>query len=154
MSTFWKYLTVFGMSMVPVVELRGAIPAGIAMDLNPIAVYLLSIVGNMLPVPVIILFVRRIFDWMKGKSRRLGDIARRFEAKAESHRDRVQRYEMLGLMIFVAIPAPGTGAWTGALIAAMLDMRLKRAIPPIAVGVIIAGAIMLIISGGIKWLVA
>jgi len=143
MSILLKYLILFGISMVPVIELRGSIPTGIiGMDLNPILVYLLSVIGNMLPVPVILLFVRRVFDWMKKKSERLGSIARKFEAKAESKKDKVQKYEFLGLLIFVAIPAPGTGAWTGALIAAMLDMRLKRAIPAIFLGVITAGIIM------------
>lgn len=143
MSILLKYLILFGISMVPVIELRGSIPTGIiGMDLNPLLVYLLSVIGNMLPVPVILLFVRRVFDWMKKKSERLGSIARKFEAKAESKKDKVQKYEFLGLLIFVAIPAPGTGAWTGALIAAMLDMRLKRAIPAIFLGVITAGIIM------------
>ena len=143
MSILLKYLILFGISMVPVIELRGSIPTGIiGMDLNPVLVYFLSVIGNMLPVPVILLFVRRVFDWMKKKSERLGSIARKFEEKAESKKDKVQKYEFLGLLIFVAIPAPGTGAWTGALIAAMLDMRLKRAIPAIFLGVITAGIIM------------
>ena len=129
--------------MVPVIELRGSIPTGIiGMDLNPVFVYFLSVLGNMAPVPVILLFVRRVFDWMKKKSERLGSIARKFEEKAESKKDKVQKYEFLGLIIFVAIPAPGTGAWTGALIAAMLDMRMKRALPAIFLGVVTAGLIM------------
>ncbi len=143
MSLLLKYLIIFGISMVPVIELRGAVPTGIlGMDLNPVLVYFLCVIGNMLPVPVILLFVRRVFDWMKKKSERLGSIARKFEEKAESKKGKVQKYEMLGLMLFVAIPAPGTGAWTGALIAAMLDMRLKRALPTIALGVVIAGLVM------------
>ena len=145
MSVLVKYLIILGISMVPVIELRGAVPTGIiGMDLNPALVFILSVLGNMAPVPVILLFVRRVFDWMKKKSERLGNIARKFEAKAESKKGKVLKYEMLGLMLFVAIPAPGTGAWTGALIAAMLDMRMKRALPTIALGVIIAGLIMTI----------
>lgn len=143
MSILIKYLIILGISMVPVIELRGAVPTGIiGMDLNPILVYFLSVIGNMAPVPVILLFVRRVFDWMKKKSERLGNIARKFEEKAESKKDKVQKYEFWGLLIFVAIPAPGTGAWTGALIAAMLDMRLKRAVPAILLGVVTAGLIM------------
>jgi len=143
MSILIKYLIILGISMIPVIELRGAVPTGIiGMDLNPVAVFFLCVLGNMAPVPVILLFVRRVFDWMKKKSERLGNIARKFEAKAESKKGKVQKYEMLGLMLFVAIPAPGTGAWTGALLAAMLDMRLKRALPTIALGVVIAGLIM------------
>ncbi|MBE6599421.1 MAG: small multidrug export protein [Ruminococcaceae bacterium] len=133
--------------MVPIIELRGAIPTGIlGMGLNPVLVFIVSVIGNMLPVPIILLFVRRVFEWMKRKSKRLGDIARKFEAKAESKKDKVLKYEVLGLMLFVAIPAPGTGAWTGALIAAMLDMRLKKAVPTIALGVLTAGIIMSVVS--------
>lgn len=144
-----KYLTVFGMAILPVLELRAAVPYGIALDLNPFLVYLLSVVGNMLPAPLIILFARRLFAWMKRKSEFLHKIAQRLENKAASKIGRVQKYEMFGLLIFVAIPAPGTGAWTGALIAAMLEMRLKQAIPSILAGVMLAGIIMLIISGGV-----
>lgn len=144
-----KYLTVFGMAILPVLELRAAVPYGIALDLNPFLVYLLSVVGNMLPAPLIILFARRLFAWMKRKSEFLHKIAQRLENKAASKIGRVQKYEMFGLLIFVAIPAPGTGAWTGALIAAMLEMRLKQAIPSILAGVMLAGLIMLIISGGV-----
>lgn len=149
MSTFMKYLTVFGMAILPVIELRAAIPYGIALDLNPFLVYLLSVVGNMLPVPLIILFVRRLFAWMKRKSQFLQKIAQRLENKAASKIGKVQKYEIFGLLIFVAIPAPGTGAWTGALIAAMLEMRLKQALPSILAGVMIAGVIMLVITGGV-----
>ena len=153
MSLLLKYLTVFGMAMLPVVELRAAIPYGIALDLNPFLVYALSVLGNMLPAPFIILFIRRIFEWMKTKSEFLRKLAEKMEAKAAGKIDKVRKYEMLGLFIFVAIPAPGTGAWTGALIAAMLEMRLKQAIPPIFLGVVTAGVIMLAISGGISMLV-
>lgn len=148
-----KYLTVFGMAILPVLELRAAVPYGIALDLNPFLVYLLSVVGNMLPAPLIILFARRLFAWMKRKSEFLHKIAQRLENKAASKIGRVQKYEMFGLLIFVAIPAPGTGAWTGALIAAMLEMRLKQAIPSILAGVMLAGIIMLIISGGVGLLI-
>ena len=153
MSLLIKYLTVFGMAMLPVVELRAAVPYGIALGLNPFLVYLLSVVGNMLPAPFIVVFIRRIFAWMKTKSKKLGKIAEKMEAKAAGKMDKVRKYEMLGLFVFVAIPAPGTGAWTGALIAAMLEMRLKQALPPILLGVLTAGDIMLAISGGISLLV-
>jgi len=154
MSSFVKYLTVLGMAILPVVELRAAIPYGIALDLNPFLVYLLSVIGNLLPVPFIILFVRRIFEWMKKKSEFLRNIVRKLENKAASKIDTVRKYEMFGLLIFVAIPAPGTGAWTGALIAAMLEMRLKQAMPSIILGVMIAGVLMLIISGGVDLLIS
>ncbi len=148
-----KCLVVFAISMVPIIELRGALPVGIALGLDPLLAYTLCVIGNMLPVPVILLFVRRVFEWMKKKSERLGSIAEKMEQKAEGKKDQVQKYEWLGLMLFVGIPLPGTGAWTGALIAAMLDMRLKRAFPSILLGVILAGAIMLFASLGVKWLI-
>ena len=136
-----KILTTFAMSMVPVVELRGGIPYGLSQGLEWPLVYLIAVVGNLLPIPFILLFVRRILQWMK-RYERLGRIAERLEARAAKRSDRVRRSEVIGLCMFVAIPLPGTGAWTGALIAALMDMRLKKALPSITVGVLIAGAIV------------
>lgn len=144
-----KYITVFLMSMIPVAELRAAIPAGIAMGLSPLPVALVSIAGNLLPVPFIILFVRRILQWMKG----WGGIFERFvcwlERKAERGAELFYRYELAGLCLLVAVPLPGTGAWTGALVAAMLDLRLKTAIPAISCGVCIAAAIVTALTLGV-----
>lgn len=141
MSYLMKILTTFAMSMVPVVELRGGIPYGLSQGLEWPLVYLIAVVGNLLPIPFILLFVRRILQWMK-RYERLGCIAGRLEARAAKRSDRVRRSEVIGLCMFVAIPLPGTGAWTGALIAALMDMRLKKALPSITVGVLIAGAIV------------
>lgn len=141
MSYLMKILTTFAMSMVPVVELRGGIPYGLSQGLDWPLVYLIAVVGNLLPIPFILLFVRRILQWMK-RYERLGRIAKRLEARAAKRSDRVRRSEVIGLCMFVAIPLPGTGAWTGALIAALMDMRLKKALPSIIVGVLIAGAIV------------
>lgn len=135
-------------SMVPVIELRGAIPIAVANGLDVKVALVASIIGNLIPVPIIILFVRKVFAWMRSKSQRLADLVERFEKKAEKHSEKVNRYEWWGLMILVAIPLPGTGAWTGALVAAMLDMRLKRAFPAIAVGVVVAGLIVSYITYG------
>ena len=147
MSTFVKYLCVLGMSMLPIVELRGAVPFGMgAMQLPMIPVLIVSIIGNLLPVPFIILFIRRLFEWMKVKSRRLGRLAEKLEARGKSKGAMLVKYEALGLFILVAIPLPGTGAWTGALVAAMMDLRLKNAIPTISLGVIAAGIIMAVFS--------
>ena len=132
----------FFVSMLPIVELRGAIPIGAAMGLPPLVCYCTAILGNMVPVPFIIIFIRKIFAWMRKKSVRLGNLADRFEKKAKSRGSRLYRGEVLGLMIFVAIPLPGTGAWTGALIAALLNIRLKVSMPTIFAGVIIAGIIV------------
>ena len=130
-------------SMFPIIELRGAIPVGAGVLGLPIyTTAIISIIGNMLPVPIIIIFIRKIFAWMRKKSRRLGRLVDRLENKAKSKGAKLYRGEIIGLIIFVAIPLPGTGAWTGALIAAMLDIRLKIALPAIGVGVIIAGILM------------
>ncbi len=149
MSVFAKYLTVFGMSMMPVIELRGSIPYGVAMGLNYPLLFLLSIMGNMLPVPFIILFIRRIFAWMKTKSAFLTKIALRMENKAIGKSEIIKKYEMLGLAILVAIPLPGTGAWTGALVAAIFDLRIKYSVFAIFIGVLVAGIIMTCLSYGI-----
>lgn len=149
MSTFVKYLCVFGMSMLPIVELRASVPFGVGMDLPLIPVLIVSILGNMLPVPFIILFIRKIFDWMKKKSEKLGSIAHKLEEKANKKGDVLVKYETLGLFILVAIPLPGTGAWTGALVAALFNLRLKNAIPAIFLGVVAAGLIMSAVSWGL-----
>ena len=135
-------LMTFLISMIPVVELRGAIPAGVVAGMDPVLACVVSIIGNMITVPFIIIFVRRIFRWLEKKSQWLARFVARLEAKAEGKKDQVLKYEFWGLMLLVAIPLPGTGAWTGSLVAAMLDMQLKRAIPSIFVGVIIAGIIV------------
>ena len=147
MSTFAKYLCVLGMSVLPIVELRGAVPFGVgAMELPLVPVLIVSIIGNMLPVPFIILFVRKLFEWMKQKSPKLGALAEKLEERGKKKGEMLVKYEALGLFILVAIPLPGTGAWTGALVAAMMDLRLKNAIPMIFLGVVTAGIIMAVFS--------
>ena len=106
------------------------------------------IVGNMLPVPFIILFIRPIFKWMTRKSEKLGRLVTKLEARAEGKWDQVHKYQFFGLAVFVGIPLPGTGAWTGALIAAVMDMRLRTALPSIALGVVIAGLLVTGITYG------
>ena len=149
MSVLAKYLCVLGIAALPVLELRGAIPYGVANGLPYLGVLAVSVIGNMLPVPFIILFVRKIFDWMKKKSKFLAGIAEKLEKRAENKIDVIEKYEMLGLFILVAIPLPGTGAWTGSLISALLGLRLKNAFPMILLGVLTAGVIMMIISYGV-----
>ena len=149
MRVLVKYLCVLGIAVLPVLELRGAIPYGVANGLPYFGVLAVSVIGNMLPVPFIILFVRKIFDWMKKKSKFLAGIAEKLEKRAENKMDVIEKYEMLGLFILVAIPLPGTGAWTGSLISALLGLRLKNAFPMILLGVLTAGVIMMIISYGV-----
>lgn len=134
-----EMLITFMVAMLPVVELRGAIPLSVGMGLHPWQAMLISVAGNMIPVPFIIIFIRKIFAWLRKKSEWLERRVSRLEVRAEGKWEKVHKYEFLGLMILVAIPLPGTGAWTGALIAALMNMRLRSAIPSIFFGVIIAG---------------
>ena len=139
----------FFMSMIPVIELRGALPYGVIGGLSVQEAFIISVLGNLVPVPFIIFFIRKVFEWMRGKSDKLNRVVLRMEAKADAKKDIVQKAEFFGLVVLVAIPLPGTGAWTGALVAAMLDMRLRRAFPAIAIGVIIAGLIVSAITFGV-----
>ena len=141
-------LLTFLVAMVPVVELRGAIPFGVVRGLNLCTAIIASILGNLIPVPFIILFIRKIFAWMRAHMPKLDGLVIRMEKKAEKNRAAVEKYAFWGLVILVAIPLPGTGAWTGALVAAMMEMRLKRAFPAIAIGVAIAGVIVSVITYG------
>ena len=152
-SVWGNILMTLLISMVPVVELRGAIPAAVIAGLDIRIALPVAIVGNLIPVPFIIVFIRKIFKWLQAKSQRLGSLVRRLEAKADAKKSQVLKYEFWGLMILVAIPLPGTGAWTGALVAAMLDMQLKRAFPAIAVGVAVAGLIVTIATYGVSMLI-
>ena len=148
MLSLKNYLWVFFLSMVPVLELRAAIPVGATLGLEWVANYLICVIGNMIPVPFILLFIRHVLEWMK-KVPHLNKIAIWVENKAQKNTPKVQKYASLGLLIFVALPLPGTGAWTGALVAAMLDMRMKYAIPSIFCGLLIAGLIMSLASYGL-----
>ena len=158
MLSFWgtvwgNILMTFLISMVPVIELRGAIPAAVLAGLDIRVALIVAIVGNLVPVPFIIVFIRKIFKWLRQKSRWLGDMVRRMEEKADAKKAQVLRYEFWGLLLLVAIPLPGTGAWTGARVAAMLDMQLKRAFPAIAAGVVVAGLIVTIATYGVSVLI-
>lgn len=148
-TTVGKMLTTFFVSMVPVLELRGAIPIATANGLNLWLAIVVSIFGNMVPVPFIIIFIRKIFEWMRNKNERFNTLVTHFEKKADKHSETVNKYKFWGLFILVAIPLPGTGAWTGALVAAMLEMRLNKAIPAIFLGVVAAGAIVAFFTYGV-----
>ena len=151
MSAFHSILMTFLISMVPVLELRGAIPVGVAGGLSPLAAMCIAMVGNLVPIPFLILFTRRVFNWLKTKGR-IRILVEKLESRAAEKSQIVQKYAWWGLCILVAIPLPGTGAWTGALVAAVLDMRLKRAMPAIIVGVIIAGFIVTCLTYGVTHL--
>lgn len=136
------------MAMVPVVELRGAIPYGVIAGLSVPTAFILAVIGNLVPIPVLVVFTRKVFEWLRTKSAGLDRFVSRLEAKAEKNKEVVLKYAFWGLVLLVAIPLPGTGAWTGALVAAMMDMRLKRAMPAITLGVIIAGVIVTTVTYG------
>ena len=142
-----EYLYVFFCAMVPLIELRGSVIIGAGMGMPWFANLALSVIGNMIPVPFILLFIRRILAWMH-KTKHFEGIAQWLEKKAHSKSDQVLKYASVGLMLFVGIPLPGTGAWTGALIAALLDMRMKYSLPAIFAGVCLAGVIMCCASYG------
>ena len=148
MSTAAKYLLTFLTAMVPVIELRGAVPLGVGMDLPLLPVLIVAVVGNMLPVPFIALFIRRIFGFLRTKSHKLDRMVSKIEERARKKARKIKKYETLGLFILVAIPLPGTGAWMGALIGSLLNIRLKWLLPAILAGVVTAGVIMCIISYG------
>ncbi len=152
-TTAGNLIMTFLISMVPVLELRAAIPLGVINGLDIWAALIVAIIGNLVPVPFIIIFIRKIFKWMQSKSERLARLVKKFEDKANARKDKVLKYEFWGLMVLVAVPLPGTGAWTGALVAAMLDMQLKRAFPAIFVGVIVAGIIVTTATYGVTALI-
>lgn len=129
-------------------ELRGAIPYGVIAGLSVPLSFVLAVLGNLTPIPVLVVFTRKVFEWLRTVSSGLDRVVSRLEAKAEKNKEVVQKYEFWGLVILVAIPLPGTGAWTGALVAAMMDMRLKRAMPAIIIGVLIAGVIVTTVTYG------
>lgn len=136
-------------SMLPIIELRGAIPMGAALGLPWWQTYLIAVVGNMLPVPVILLFVKSVLNWMAGcKVPFFNRIAGKLFEKAEKNRDKIEKYAFWGLTLFVAIPLPATGAWTGTLVAALFDMKFWRSMLSTLVGVLIAGVVMTLISYG------
>ena len=147
-TTLGKILMTMGVSALPIVELRLGLPYGVALGLDPWTAFFAAVIGNLIPVPFIILLIRRIFDWLRD-TRRLGPTIHRLEDKAHLKGRLVRKYRLPGLVVLVAIPLPGTGAWTGALVAALLNIRLRHAFPAILAGVAIAGMIMLSLTYGV-----
>ncbi len=147
-DTLGRELCVFICSMIPIIELRGAIPLGAGLGMGFVEAYILSVIGNMLPVPFILLLIRAVLDFMK-KIKGLRKIALWVEAKAEKHKGKIEKYAYVGLFLFVAIPLPGTGAWTGSLIAALMKMKFWKSFLWVALGVLTAGVIMSVISFGV-----
>lgn len=141
-------VTVFIVSLMPVLELRGGLIAARIMNMDVLRAFIVCYIGNMLPIPFILLFIRKIFDWMR-HWKHLGKLIIRMEKKAEKHRGTIEKYGVWGLLLLVAVPLPGTGGWTGALVAAIMDIRMRKALPVIAIGVFIAGLIVAGLSFGL-----
>lgn len=148
-TTAGKLLATFFISMLPIVELRLGLPYGIALGLPYPAALAAAVLGNLLPVPFIIFFIEKIFAWMRVKIPKLNGFVSRMENKAAGKEELIHKYGAIGLILLVGIPLPGTGAWTGSLVAALLDMKPKRAFPCIVIGVLIAAAIMTILTFGV-----
>ena len=146
---FKEAIITFFTAMLPVVELRGAIPYGVIAGLSVPAAFIISVIGNLVPIPFAVVFIRRFFEWFRTINSFFDKIVSWFEAKAERNKGKVLQYEFWGLVLLVAIPLPGTGAWTGALVATLLDIRIQVALPCILIGVLIAGGVTLGVASGI-----
>ena len=147
-TVFGKLLLTFATAMVPVIELRGAIPVGIAAGLPPAVACAAAILGNLLPVPFIMLLARRVFSWLRDTCL-FGPKIVWLERRAHLKGRIVRKYRLPGLVVLVAIPLPGTGAWTGALVASLLDIRLRNALPAILLGLVIAGVLITLLTLGV-----
>jgi len=145
-TTLGKCVFTMLVSMLPIIELRGGLPFGVALGLPYYLAFPAAVIGNLIPAPFIIVYIRRIFKFMRRHMPRLNTLVDKLEQKAHLKGEKMLRYEALGLWLFVAIPLPGTGAWTGCLAAAFLDIRLKKAMPAVILGVLTAGTIMLTLT--------
>ena len=141
-------LTAFVISLLPILECRGGMIAARLLQIPFLKAFVICYLGNMLPIPFIILFIKKIFEFLR-RFKFFEKIIVKLEGKTERNKEKVLRYKSWGLLLFVAIPLPGTGGWTGALMAALLDIDMKRSLPIIALGVFIAGLIMSFVTYGI-----
>lgn len=149
-SAFGKEIVVFIISLLPVLELRGGLLAAALLKVNPVVGYIVSIIGNIIPVPFILLFINKILSWMeKSKINIFHKVASWIRNKAEKNKGKIEKYGYIGLILFVGIPLPGTGAWTGCLVASLLHLDRKKSFLCTFVGIIIASIIMMIVSYGI-----
>lgn len=149
-STFGREIVVFIISLMPILELRGGLIAAALLKVNPVVGYIVSIIGNIIPVPFILLFITKILDWMeKSKVKFFRNVASWVRKKANKNKGNIEKYGYVGLILFVGIPLPGTGAWTGCLIASLLGLDRKKSFFCTLAGIIIASIIMMIVSYGI-----
>ena len=145
---YGKELIIFIISLFPILELRGGLIAAALLDVSFIRSFIICYIGNILPVPFILMFITPLFTKLK-KTKLLKGIVNKLENKANNKKEQIEKYKYWGLFLFVGIPLPGTGAWTGSLIACMLDMDKKKSFLTVMLGVLLAGIIMSILSFGI-----
>lgn len=145
---FGKQLLVFIISLMPILELRGGLLAAALLGLDPIQSYIICIIGNLIPVPFILLLINKILDWTRN-SKHFKGFAEWLDKKVEKHKGQIEKYGYLGVILFVGIPLPGTGAWTGSLIASVLEMDKKKTFISVCIGVFMASVIMMILSYGL-----
>lgn len=147
---FIKEIIVFFISMCPILELRGGLIAASLLNMNPWVSYLICMIGNIIPIPLILWLITKILDFMrKSKNKKLNGIVKWLDKKVDKHKGQIEKYGYLGLILFVGIPLPGTGAWTGCLIASVLEMDRKKSFIAALIGVFIASVIMMLISFGL-----
>ena len=145
-----EFVTFF-ISLLPILELRGGLVAAALLGVPYLTALWISVLGNMLPVPFVLWLITPIFNWLKKGP--FKNLVEKIEKRSMGKSDKIQKYEFWGLVLFVGIPLPGTGAWTGTLIASMLGIKVKKAFPAIALGVCLAAAIMSFFTYGLPWII-
>ncbi len=143
-----KEMIVFVISMVPILELRGGLLAASFLNIDIVRAIWFCVIGNIIPVPFILLLITPVFNWLK-HTRTFRPMVEKLENRAMGKSDQIEKYEFWGLVLFVGIPLPGTGAWTGSLIASLLGVKFKKAFPAVLLGIVIATIIMSILSYGL-----
>lgn len=147
---YGKEILVFVISLMPILELRGGLIAASLLNMDPVRSYIISIIGNVLPVPFILLLITKILAWMrKSKIAFFNKIAAWLDEKVEKHKGQIEKYGYLGVVLFVGIPLPGTGAWTGSLIASVLELDKKKTFIAVMIGILVASVIMMLLSFGL-----
>ncbi len=144
---FGKEILIFIISLMPILELRGGLIAAALLGLSPLKSYIICMIGNILPVPFILLLINKILSWMR-TSTHFNRIADWLDKKVEKHKGQIEKFGYLGVILFVGVPLPGTGAWTGSLIASVLEMNKKKTFLAVCVGVVMASIIMMLFSFG------
>ncbi len=145
-------ILIFIISMLPILELRGGLIAATLLDIPYIRALIICVIGNIIPIPFILLFIEKIFEWLK-RFKYPGRLVNWLETKTLKKRDKIDKYGFWGLMLVVGIPLPGTGGWTGALLASLLRIPVKRSSVAIGLGILLAAAIMSVITYLIPWII-